>query len=61
MKKPFVVLALVVVVIAGSLAYFLLSASNKQETPEVKLPSEETKTQPKEKNTITIKEFTFNS
>jgi plastocyanin len=60
MKKPFIVLTVLVVVIAGSLAYFLLSANNNKETPEVKLPSEETVTAPKEKNTVTIKEFTFN-
>lgn len=48
------------VVIAGTWAFFLLSGSNQEKTPEVKLPNEETKTAPKEKNTITIKEFTFN-
>lgn len=60
MKKPFIIFALVVVAIAGVSAYFLLSASNKQKTPGVKLPSEETKSTPKEKNTILIKDFTFN-
>lgn len=59
MKKPFIILAVVVVVIAGVWAFSLLSGGNKQKTPEVKLPSEETKTVPKEKNTITIKDFAF--
>lgn len=59
MKKPFIVFTLLVVVVAVSLAYILLSESNKKETPQVKLPSEETKTAPKEKNTIVIKNFVF--
>ncbi|MEK7447571.1 MAG: cupredoxin domain-containing protein [Patescibacteria group bacterium] len=60
MKKPFIILAVVVLVIAGVGAYFLLSSAYKQKTPEVRLPSEQTPQPPKEKNTITIKDFAFN-
>jgi len=59
MKKPFIILSIVVVMIAGVWAFLLLSSSSQQKNPEVKLPSEQTNV-PKEKNTISIKDFAFN-
>jgi len=59
MKKPIVAFIVVVVVISGVGAYLLLGSTYKQKTPEVKLPSEQQTSQPKEKNTITIKDFAF--
>lgn len=59
MKKPMVALIVVILLSAGIGAYFLLGSSYKQKSPEVKLPSEQTNV-PKEKNTISIKDFVFN-
>ncbi|MDO8507258.1 MAG: cupredoxin family copper-binding protein [bacterium] len=59
MKKPMVALIVVILLAAGVGAYFLLGSSYKQKSPEVKLPSEQTNV-PKEKNTISIKDFVFN-
>lgn len=58
MKKPVVILVFVVVVAAGVWAYSLLSQKSPK-LPEVRLPSEETKKPPQDKNTIIIKDFLF--
>lgn len=59
MKKPIIAFIVVAVIVAGAGAFLLLGSSSKQKSPEVKLPSEQTNI-PKDQNTVSIKDFTFN-
>lgn len=62
MKKPKIIFIILVVLVAGAEAYILLNSylsKSQPKTPTVMIPSEETKAQPKEENTIIIKDFRF--
>jgi len=59
MSKLIISFIVLVVIVAGVGAYYLYSAKYPQKN-EVKLPSEQQTSIPKEKNAISIKDFAFN-
>lgn len=59
MKKPFIIMGIAAVSAVIIWAYFLMFASKKEEAPEVRLPKEEPRAVPVEKNTVSIKSFAF--